>query len=388
MIVRDSGSNIVKACNDMKAPHIPCIGHMFHIILAPLCVEPKKSKIKLKDPPTNSNSTTAAVTTAETQQHNVETATGTTEEAVPQQNEHETMAIDGVDLFGDDPNEFTINESLLEIRSVVSKVQMICCFVKNSTLSKGILNNLHKRNHELYFELILLIEQDNLTTRDNDDIQVETDDMDAQLDCFEFYGKHGDGDLRKKVKKFILDVQTRWNSAYAMIQRFLQQCVLVNQYMEWYYRPTTQKNHFANTKNKLKKITGRDWAILMGVAYLLEPFALATDQLSADRSSTICGVAPAINYLGNSLKQETLLNKPSNPNPRNGQSKFKHELYAEHEGTEYFEDVIQLLKKCQEYMRDKYVGKFKQYLCNAYGIWGKLAWLTLLHPKEFSQWLW
>jgi hypothetical protein len=38
-------------------------------------------------------------------------------------------------------------------------------------------------------------------------------------------------------------------------------------------------------------------------------------------------------------------------------------------------------------MRDKYVGNFKQYLCNADGIQGKLAWLTLLHPKEFLQWL-
>jgi hypothetical protein len=46
MIVRDSGLNIVKACHDMKVPHISCIGHLFHLILAPLCIEPKKNKKK------------------------------------------------------------------------------------------------------------------------------------------------------------------------------------------------------------------------------------------------------------------------------------------------------------------------------------------------------
>jgi hypothetical protein len=241
------------------------------------------------------------------------------------------IAINGVDLFVDDPFKFTIDNSLLEIRIAVAKVRKICRFVKNSTLSKGIIDELHERNRQLYFELILLIEQDNLTTTDKDDL--ESDDMESQLDCFEFYGKHGDKDLRKKVKKLILDVRTRWNSAYAMIHCFLQVCVLINQYMEWYWRPNTQKTHFASSKTKLDRITGKDWAILKGLAYLLKLFELATNQLSADRMSTICGVAPALNFLRSNIEQGMLLNKPSTAAPHHGQSRYKHDLYNKHKNT-------------------------------------------------------
>jgi hypothetical protein len=296
------------------------------------------------------------------------------------------LAIDGVDLFLDDPKEWTIDIALLEIRNAMSKVRKICRFVKNSTLSKGKLNEFHERNRKLYDELIVVIEQDNLTTGEHDDI--ESDDIDAHLDCFAFYGKHGDGNLRKKVKKLILDVRTRWNSAYAMIQNFLRVQVVIKQYMEWYWRPKTQKTHFANTKNPLQPITDRDWAILYGLAYLLQPFALATDQFSADKTSTICGVAPAINFLGNNLQRQTLLDKPSTEKARPGQCRFKHDLYDEHEGRDYFDDVIKLLKKCQMHLRDKYHAKFKDLMVTNTGTRGKMAWLTLLHPKEYSLWMW
>jgi hypothetical protein len=232
----------------------------------------------------------------------------------------------------------------------------------------------------------VLIESDNPTTGDKDDL--ESEDIDLQLDCFTFYGRHGDGDLQKKVKKLILDVRTRWNSAYAMIQRFLQVQLLIKQYMEWYLRPKTQKTHFSGTKNKLEVITDCNWAILLGLAYLLEPFALATNQLSADRRSTVCGVAPAINFLGHNLERKTLFDKPSSEKPRPGQSKYKHILYDEHDGREYFDDVICLLKKCQSYMKDKFMNKFKTLLVKRDGTRGRLAFLTLLHPKEYSQWMW
>ena len=45
MMLRDSGSNMVKACNDMEIRHFPCIGHSLHLVVGPFLVVPKnKSK--------------------------------------------------------------------------------------------------------------------------------------------------------------------------------------------------------------------------------------------------------------------------------------------------------------------------------------------------------
>ena len=44
MMLRDSGSNMVKACKDWKIKHFPCIGHSLHLVVGPFLLVPKTKK--------------------------------------------------------------------------------------------------------------------------------------------------------------------------------------------------------------------------------------------------------------------------------------------------------------------------------------------------------
>ena len=44
MMIRDSGSNMVRACEDWEIPHFSCVGHSLHLVVGPLPVEKKKRK--------------------------------------------------------------------------------------------------------------------------------------------------------------------------------------------------------------------------------------------------------------------------------------------------------------------------------------------------------
>ena len=42
MMLRDSGSNMVKACNDWGISHFACVGHSLHLVVGPLFVKKRK----------------------------------------------------------------------------------------------------------------------------------------------------------------------------------------------------------------------------------------------------------------------------------------------------------------------------------------------------------
>ena len=44
MMLRDSGSNMVKACRDWGIDHFACIGHSLHLIIGPFLVKKKKTQ--------------------------------------------------------------------------------------------------------------------------------------------------------------------------------------------------------------------------------------------------------------------------------------------------------------------------------------------------------
>jgi hypothetical protein len=62
MMVRDSGSNIVKACNDYKFEHMPCVGHQLHLILGPFVLDPKPTKKQTTSKRTNAPQTSTTGT--------------------------------------------------------------------------------------------------------------------------------------------------------------------------------------------------------------------------------------------------------------------------------------------------------------------------------------
>jgi hypothetical protein len=253
------------------------------------------------------------------------------------------------------------------------------------------MTKIFKETQKIYEKLIRLIESDTTTTADESFVDVDTKDdinIEVMVDCMEYYGREEGGDLKKKMKKLILDVRTRWNSSFFMIRRFVSQKQIVNQYLHWYLLPSTQRNHFGSTsaKNKLEAVSEREWSILTGLCYLLEPVAVATEELSAEKTSTIASVAPTINFLSNILRRVDIFDKPTTETPRRGQSRYKHLLYKDHEGQEYFNDMIKLLNDCKNNISTRFDDKFGVLVAHKDGRRGKLAWTTLLNPKEYHYW--
>ena len=112
MMLRDSGSNMVKACKDWGVPHFPCIGHSLHLVVGPFLLEKKKT---------------------------------TRDEEIEKEVDHDD------DPSEDDPNEddpysddFGVaydNNSLENVRKIVFKLRTIVRYIKNSTKCKEIFTN-------------------------------------------------------------------------------------------------------------------------------------------------------------------------------------------------------------------------------------------------------
>ena len=143
------------------------------------------------------------------------------------------------------------------MRKIVSKVRAITKFLKNST-----------KGHE-FFEA----EQ-------------------AAADC-------------QKVLRVPLDVRTRWNSTYRMLERALELMVPINTFMCFYKSPNG-KRQFAALKSKLTAIEEREWAILWGICHLLGKFDSATKLLSAEQQPSFLYALPVLRDIKRRIEDESL----------------------------------------------------------------------------------
>jgi len=112
MMLRDSGSNMVKACKDWKIPHFPCIGHSLHLLVGPFLLEKKSNRIASE----------------EIQEEDVE-------------NEE-----DHCDAYTDEfTDTYNDAEAIARVRKIVAKIRRTTKYIKNSTKSKELL----EKNQEL-----------------------------------------------------------------------------------------------------------------------------------------------------------------------------------------------------------------------------------------------
>jgi hypothetical protein len=94
-------------------------------------------------------------------------------------------------------------------------------------------------------------------------------------------------------KELILDVRTRWNSTYDMLERAIELKSAID--------AMVQAEDFPRVDDKL---SDDDWMFLKQAATLLEPFKILTKQLSGSQYPTINRVMPAYNQLFQVLSKE------------------------------------------------------------------------------------
>lgn len=92
------------------------------------------------------------------------------------------------------------------------------------------------------------------------------------------------------IKKVILDVKTRWNSTFYMVQRFLELLPVINQIL-------------LNGDNNLDMLIAAEIADLRQLENLLKPFECATKEISGEKYITVSKIVPMVNCLSTHLKK-------------------------------------------------------------------------------------
>lgn len=87
--------------------------------------------------------------------------------------------------------------------------------------------------------------------------------------------------LHQHIKPLVLDVATRWNSLYLMLQRLVEQQSIIRVVL-------------AETNDSGKNLTTDEWALVEELLKILEPFYSATVLLSTQRHVCMSVVAPLI----------------------------------------------------------------------------------------------
>jgi hypothetical protein len=94
------------------------------------------------------------------------------------------------------------------------------------------------------------------------------------------------GLVSNKPLKLLLDVPTRWNSLYTMLEREL----LVKDAVVLFQSQSTQENEGGT-------LTGTDWNIIRGLVNVLKPLHDITSELSTEKITSASKVIPLINML-------------------------------------------------------------------------------------------
>jgi len=100
------------------------------------------------------------------------------------------------------------------------------------------------------------------------------------------------GKKEGNCKKLILDVSTRWNSVYYMVQRFLELSSLISDIL--LHRPSAPPMPSAINLQ-----------VLQAVLVVLRPFENVTLEMSSQRNVTISKVLPLVSCLNNSITSYT-----------------------------------------------------------------------------------
>lgn len=96
--------------------------------------------------------------------------------------------------------------------------------------------------------------------------------------------------LGKHPLKLILEVPTRWNSTYAMLERFIQLEEAV-------------KSTVAIIEKQLPVLTPLEWYVVKELCPVLKPFKDVTETLSGEKYCTASLIIPVCNGLNNILKK-------------------------------------------------------------------------------------
>ena len=83
----------------------------------------------------------------------------------------------------------------------------------------------------------------------------------------------------------------------------------------------TQRKEFRGNRTKLPDVSEREWTVVTGLCYVLQPFSVATEELGTQKTPTVAAVVPVVKFLSMILSSTDMFTKP--PGKRRGQNPYK-----------------------------------------------------------------
>ena len=125
-MLRDSGSNMVKACVDWGIPHFPCIGHSLHLVVSPFLLQKKKKSTKDNEDKAEAEEEAPVNDDESSVEEEANDSDPTMDEDVEE------------DPYSDSFAALYDQEALKNVRKLVFKLRKITKYIKNSTKCKEI----------------------------------------------------------------------------------------------------------------------------------------------------------------------------------------------------------------------------------------------------------
>ena len=168
-----------------------------------------------------------------------------------------------------------------EISLMVIQVRKIAVKIKKSTLRLDYLKKYQQKLHDENMEDILLslVDLDDETDDDDDDNEniIDTEN----------------NPVRFVALTILMDVQTRWNSIYIMLSRFLQLKLAII-------------DNFKTCEDVEVELDDELWVKIELTVAFLKPFKIYTDFLQGQKYSTLAAVGPILTTLLKNLQNNVI----------------------------------------------------------------------------------
>ena len=161
-----------------------------------------------------------------------------------------------------------------------------------------------------------------------------------------------------------LDVRTRWNSTFFMLEKFIKLKTSIRIFLEVLLSSDGQRE-FRN--KSLPLIQEEDWALVEGTCILIRIFAKATEVLSGENFPTFIYAMPILRKIKCYLSNGEMFSRTSED------SEVK-QLYEKYGRTRFISSVVQKLNVIRTGLLNEYLSRFR-------GLTIEIMWTSMLDPR-------
>lgn len=299
MMLRDNGSNMVKACEDWGIPHFGCIGHCLHLIVGPFLLETKSVE-------------------ATTDQQFAGSS-------MADSNDIDEEDDSTADYDDDDEERISNADAVRKVSAIVNEFRRYAKSIKHSVVARA-----------------------KLAT------------------CI--------GNDSEKVG-IILDVKTRWNSVFEMLQCILAKKEGVNKFL------SRERDSLSRPKQReLPVLDETKWATIQGLVLLLKPFYSVTKLVSGCMYPTFVHVLPQLRLIKRTFSNPDMFNINDEDNLSTPAKLFLNS-YRSAPG---FGNIVQTLDRCREILLDNLLKRFGSLDIST--VWTPLLDPRYLYMHHLSDW--